>query len=134
MKKNDCIVIGMGRLGSAIAIELNKAGENVTVIDKDMSTFDRLEEFSGFMINDDATDLTVLENNGVKNARKVIITTNSDNVNIFLTHICLKVYDVPEIYVRIADTDNNVLVKDERVKIINPFSLCIDFFKGLEKE
>ena len=131
MKKNECIVIGMGRLGTTIAKKLNKIGYNVTIIDKNAETFEYMEDFSGFMINDDATDLTVLENNGVRDVDTIIITTNDDNTNIFIAHVCKKLYNIPNIYCRIADTDKNILLQDYGIKIINPFSLCLDYFNEL---
>lgn len=133
MKKNDCLVIGMSNFGRNIAQELNSMGKNVTVIDRNEEIFDFMDEFSGFMVKGDATDPTVLESNGIKNAYMVVITTNDDNTNIFLAHLCEKVYKVPEIFCRVADTEKNILL-DENIKIINPFSLCMDYFNKVLKE
>ena len=55
-------VIGYGRLGSILASDLSKQGYEVVVIDRDSSTFDRLnEEFSGFSIMGNALELNVLQ-------------------------------------------------------------------------
>lgn len=132
--KKDCIVIGMSNFGMNIAIELNKNGKDVTVIDKNADTFNMMDNFSGFMVSGDATDLSLLEENGINNADMVVITTDSDNLNIFLAHVCSQIYHVPNIFCRIVDTDKNILIKDSTVKVINPFSLCMEYFRTISSQ
>ena len=89
MKRNKFIVIGSGRLGSNIATSMSEFGEDVIIIDAQDDSFRKLQEsFSGYQVVGDATDLTILENSYIKQAKTVVITTDSDNVNIYLAHIC----------------------------------------------
>ena len=59
--RNKTFVIGCGRLGASIALDAYAKGENVTVIDAEDSSFERLSEaFAGYTEVADATDIKTL--------------------------------------------------------------------------
>lgn len=135
MKRNKFVVIGSGRLGSNIATQMSQLGEDVIIIDATDDSFRKLHEsFSGYQAVGDATDLSILENAYIKHAKTVVITTDSDNVNIYLSHICYYIYNVPHIYVRLADTDKGKLIEDTSIKAIYPFTLSLNEFIHLHDE
>jgi len=135
MKRNKFIVIGSGRLGSNIATTMSEHGEDVIIIDAQDDSFRKLQEsFSGYQVVGDATDLSVLENSYIKHAKTVVITTDSDNVNIYLAHLCFYVYNVPRIFVRLSDTDKGKLLDGTNIKAIYPFNLSYDEFMDLNLE
>ena len=135
MKRNKFIVIGSGRLGSSIAAKMSELGEDVLIVDSNDDAFRKLNEtFSGYEVIGDATELIVLENANIKFAKTVVITTNNDNINLFLSHVCYYIYDVPEIYVRLSDTDKGRLIEGTTIKAIFPFNLSLDEFMRLTKE
>lgn len=130
--KNKNIIIGCGRLGSSIANYSATQGEDVIVIDEDKESFNRLDDvFSGYKIVANATDVDELEEAGIESARQVVITTGDDNVNLFLAHLCAKVYEVPYIYVRFDDPDKGLLIQGMNIKAIYPFQLSKDRFNLL---
>jgi len=133
--RNKTLIIGCGRLGSSIANETSLSGGNVVVMDSDKKAFDRLSDiFSGYKIIADATDLAALEDANIRTCREVIITTGSDNVNLFLAHVCDRVFEVPHIYVRFDDPDKGILIKGFNVQPIYPFQLSHDRFLSLRAE
>jgi trk system potassium uptake protein len=136
MKKNKSVVIGSGRLGASIAAMLSNAGNDVLIIDKDGSSFRKLSDtYSGYDVIGDATDLSILENEAlIKEAKEVIITTDSDNINLFIAHLCFYLYDVPNIYARFSDNDKGKLIVNTTIKAIYPFILSIDEFMTMRKE
>lgn len=130
--KNRTIIIGCGRLGSSMANKCSLEGKNIVVLDKDPDSFDRLSEnFGGITFTCDVTDLQSLEEAHIDFAKEVIITTGDDNVNIFLAHISRKLYNVPEIYVRLDNPENEVLLKGMSIKAIYPLELSFDKFNLL---
>ena len=133
MKKDKSLIIGSGRLGSGIAGKLSDMGYNVLIVDKDNSSFRKLtDNFSGYDVVGDATDLSILESEAlIKEVNEVIITTDSDNVNLFIAHVCFYIYDIPHIYVRFSDTDKGKLIENTTIQGIYPFTLSITDF--LEK-
>jgi trk system potassium uptake protein TrkA len=134
MKKNKFVVIGSGRLGSNIATKMSEKGEDVIIIDATDDSFRKLQEsFSGYQVVGDATDLSVLDNAFIKQAKTVVISTDQDNINIFLAHVCYYVYNVPKIFVRISDTDKGKLLEGTNIKAIYPFNLSLIEFNELNE-
>ncbi len=134
MKKNKFLVVGSGRLGSNIATKMSEKGEDVIIIDATDDSFRKLHEsFSGYQVVGDATDLSVLDNAFIKQAKTAVIATDKDNVNIFLAHVCYHVYNVPKIFVRISDTDKGKLLSGTNIKVIYPFNLSLDAFFDLNE-
>jgi trk system potassium uptake protein len=133
--KNKIVVIGCGRLGSSIANLASERGENVIVVDSISSSFERLDDnFSGYKVTGDATDVSLLEEDAyIETAREVAICTGDDNVNLFLAHVCASIYQVPEVYVRFDDPDKSALISGyPTIKAIYPFELSINKFTTLE--
>ncbi|MGM9971985.1 MAG: NAD-binding protein [Anaeroplasmataceae bacterium] len=138
MKRNKTIVIGCGRLGSSIATNLSLSGNNVIVIDSNKDSFRRLSDgFNGYTIVGDATDIIFLNEQFLDEASKAIIVTNDDNVNLYVAHLCTYIFNVPKVYIRLADNSKSVLLNDDRIKAIYPFILSINemdkLFKGDEE-
>ena len=130
--KNKTLIIGCGRLGSSMANKCAAEGKNIVVLDKTADAFDRLSDtFGGYTLVGDVTDLSFLEESFISTAKEVIITTGNDNINIYLAHVARKIYDVPEIYVRLDNPENEVLLKGLSIKAIFPFELSYDKFNLL---
>lgn len=133
--RNMTVVVGSGRLGSSIASRSCERGRHVVVIDNDNEGFNRLSDnFSGYEIRGDATDLTILEAGYIKKAREIIVTTGDDNVNIFVAHLARIIYDVPEVYIRLDDPSKDILIRGMNIKAIYPFQLSIDKFDLLRRD
>ncbi|MCF7932067.1 MAG: NAD-binding protein [Acholeplasmataceae bacterium] len=132
MKRNKVIVVGCGRLGASIATKLSEMGEDVHILDVNEDAFRKLREtFSGFEMVGDATDLSVLENAQIKQAKSVVVTTNNDNTNIFIAHVAYYVFNVPRIVVRLADTDKGELLVGTRITPIYPFTLSLNQYLSM---
>lgn len=135
MKRNKFIVIGSGTLGSHIATTMSGSGQDVIVIDIIEDSFRRLDEsFSGYNVVGDATDLSVLENSNIEQAKSVVLTTDDDNVNIYLAHVCYYIYEVPKIFVRLSDIEKGKLLEGTTIKAIYPFHLSFNEFVDLNEE
>ncbi len=130
--KNKTLIVGCGRLGSSMANKCSLERKNIIVVDKDPDAFDRLSDaFGGYTVTGDITDLSLLEEAYISTAKEIIITTGNDNVNLFIAHVARKIYDVPEIYVRLNNPENEILLKGMSIKAIFPFELSYDKFNVL---
>lgn len=121
------IVVGAGRLGSSIARLMVKQGRNVLLVDKDRNQFDTVLEYSGFSEVGDATDLDFLKENGIDKAERIIVFTDDDNTNIYISDLCVNKTRVKEIYIRLTDS-RKIKITDKRVRCICPFDLTLDDF------
>lgn len=127
--KNKTLIVGCGSLGSTIANKYSLEGKNIMIVDPDMKSFEALSDrFSGYTFVGDASDLGVLEEANIATAKEIIIVTPDDNTNLFVAHVARKIYDVPNIYVRLSDPDSEVLLKGMDIHAIFPLELSYDKF------
>ena len=130
--KNKTIIVGCSSLGATITNKFSSEGKNLMVVDKNPKNFERLSDrFSGFTITGDVSDLEVLEEAGIASCSEIVIVTNDDNLNLFVAHVARKLYDVPNIYIRLTEPDNEMLLKGMDVKAIYPLELSYDKFNVL---
>lgn len=100
------IVVGCGRVGSQLAIMLSKAGNNVSVVDKDQLSFRSLgRDFNGRTICGLGFDEDVLESAGVSTADVVAAVTNLDNTNLMTAEVARRLYAVPHVLTRLSNPD-----------------------------
>jgi len=85
-ENNQVLILGGGRVGLSAAKTLAEHGIKPRVIEKRPVnvTYENEEQF----IVGDAADLKTLEAAGIRTARSVIVTTHSDDINIYLTFYC----------------------------------------------
>ena len=127
--KNKTIVIGCGQLGATIANKFSKEGKNLLIVDESEKSFEQLsEDFYGYTICGECTDLEVLESAYIKSCKELVIVTGDDSINVLVATIAKKLYNVPNVYVRLSDPDNEILLKGMGVKVIFPLELSFDKF------
>ena len=130
--KNKTLVVGCSSLGATIANKCCLEGKNVMIVDQNAKSFELLSDrFSGYTFVGDATELNILEEAGIASSKEIVIATGNDNINLFVAHIAKKIYDVPNIYVRLSEPDNEILLKGMDIKAIYPLELSYDKFNIL---
>lgn len=91
-------VIGLGRFGSALALELTKLGTDVLGIDTDAK---RVQNLAGQLPNvvvADSTDIEALRQLGVGEFRRAVVAIGSDIEASILTTSLLAELEVPDIW------------------------------------
>ena len=118
------IIIGCGRLGSALAGRLSEEGKDVMVIDSDKTAFRKLPaSYGGLTMMANATDIDKLKQAEIEKADTVIAVTDSDNSNICVAQIARKVFDVKRVIARIYDDEKNMLLNPLGIDSICPAAL-----------
>jgi trk system potassium uptake protein TrkA len=98
------VIVGCGRVGILLTLELVRAGHEVAVIDKNPAAFDRLppgfvaQTFVGL-----GFDRDILEEAGIKEADAFLAVSNGDNSNIVSARVAREHYHVPKVIARIYD-------------------------------
>jgi trk system potassium uptake protein TrkA len=98
------VIVGCGRVGAALTVDLAKGGHSVAVIDKRADAFDRLPP--GFQANTlvgTGFDRELLEEAGIKEADAFVAVTNGDNSNIVAARVAREHFHVPKVIARIYD-------------------------------
>lgn len=122
------IIVGCGRLGSYLANSFSREDHSVVAIDVNGDAFDNLsEEFSGFRLEGDATELALLKQAKADKADLFIATTNDDNINLMAAQVARKVFQVPRVMARVFDPKRGVVYRDLGVETICPTSISGDY-------
>ena len=98
------IVVGCGRVGRELAVDLEAAGHAISIIDKNKAAFRRLpERWSGQAVVGFGFDRDTLEQAGIQEAGALAAVTNGDNTNIVTARIARETYEVANVVARIYD-------------------------------
>src|SRR5438445_860867 len=98
------VVVGCGRVGSELALALERDGHTVAVIDKNRNAFRRLpERFTGRAVLGFGFDRDDLEQAGIREADALAAVTSGDNSNILTARIARETYKIPHVVARIYD-------------------------------
>jgi trk system potassium uptake protein TrkA len=104
------IVVGCGRVGSELALTLDRAGHAVAVIDKDRNAFRKLpESWNGRAVVGFGFDRDHLEQAGVHEAQAFAAVTSGDNSNVLSARIARETYQIPNVVARIYDPRRAVI-------------------------
>lgn len=131
VKKQSVMIVGCGHLGSTLAEYLCEGNKSVTVIDSNDSAFKKLSpNFGGFTICADAMDPDSLLDADIKNTDVVIVTTDNDNVNIFVAQLAKEIFGVPQVIARLYDIKREGVYKEFGIKTICPSVLSAEAFRN----
>jgi trk system potassium uptake protein TrkA len=121
------IVIGCGRVGSAVALRLAREGWHVTAIDEKEEALGRLgQDWSGAFLVGHGMDTAVLRQAGIEEADAVVVSTNGDNTNIVIAQVAQKRFDVQCVVVRVLDPARAELYAKRGLRTVCPTSTAID--------
>jgi trk system potassium uptake protein TrkA len=98
------LVIGCGRVGSAVALELDRLGWEVTAIDEKEDALHRLgEHWSGGFVVGHGMDMAILERAGIEDADAVVVATDGDNTNLVIGQLAQKRFRIDKTVIRVLD-------------------------------
>ena len=120
------VVVGCGRVGSAVAKNLIDEGHDVNVIDENAEAFGRLgNDFPGSLIQGQALEISVLERAGLQNADAFVAATNGDNTNIVVAQIAQRRFNVPKVVVRVLDPNRGRFYAARGLTIVCPTDIAV---------
>jgi trk system potassium uptake protein TrkA len=98
------VIVGCGRVGSAVALDLTGAGHSVAIIDKRPEAFSRLgPAFTGQALAGIGFDRDRLLEAGIERADAVAAVTSGDNSNIMIARVARETFGVERVVARIYD-------------------------------
>ncbi len=99
------VVMGCGRVGSAIARRLEDVGHSVAVIDQDPEAFRRLgPDFAGRQVTGLGFDRQTLLDAGIDSAGAFAAVSSGDNSNIISARVARETFGVQHVVARIYDS------------------------------
>lgn len=120
------IVVGCGRVGSNVALQLQGSGWDVTAIDEDEDALARLgERWTGGFVVGHGMDLKLLREAGIEDADAVVVTTDGDNTNLVIAQAAQKHFEVPTVIVRVLDPGRAEFYAERGLRTVCPTSSAI---------
>lgn len=103
---NPVVVIGGGRVGCASAQALKDRGIPVHMLERDPSLVPLIGDLPDRLVIGDAANREMMRTVGVEEAPSIVLTTNSDDTNIFLAAYCRRLNPEAHIVSRITHDRN----------------------------
>lgn len=98
------VIMGSGRVGARVASMLDLNGHRVTLIDLQSDAFRKLpDDFGGDTVIGTGIDEDVLRVANIEEADVFIAVSENDNRNIMAAQVARKIFDVPQVILRIYD-------------------------------
>ena len=121
------LVIGCGRVGSTIALQLQSEGWDVTVVDENEDALSRLgENWPGAFLVGHGMDTDLLREAGIEDAEAVVVSTDGDNTNIVIGQVAQKRFDVQCVVVRVLDPARARFFRERGLRTVCPTSVAIE--------
>jgi trk/ktr system potassium uptake protein len=121
------VVVGCGRVGSAVATRLASEGWTVSVIDQSLEAFNRLDgAFQGDRVEGHALDEDVLCHAGITRADAAVVCTDGDNTNLVTAQIVQRKYGVATVVVRVLDPGRAALYAKLGLRTVCPTTTAIE--------
>jgi trk system potassium uptake protein TrkA len=133
------LIVGAGRVGSAVAKAALAAGHEVSVLDEDQLSHERLDEGQATSWEDaggrftvgHAIEIDALQQAGIEEADVFIASTNGDNTNLTIAQIAQKRFAVDRVVVRVMDPARAGWYSDQGLHTVCPTKAAIDEFKSV---
>ena len=128
------LIVGSGRVGSGIAKVALDAGHDVSVLDSDPLSHERLdkdqtitwEDAGGRFTVSQALEIDGLLEAGIEQADVFMAATSGDNTNLVIAQIAQKRFKVPRVVVRVADPARAAWYAEQGLHTICPTQVAID--------
>ncbi|HEY8705730.1 MAG TPA: NAD-binding protein [Gaiellaceae bacterium] len=121
------LVIGCGRVGSTIALNLHGEGWDVVVVDENEDALSRLgESWRGAFVVGHGMDTDLLREAGIEDADAVVAATDGDNTNIVIGQVAQKRFDISCVVVRVLDPARADFYAARGMRTVCPTSTAID--------
>jgi trk system potassium uptake protein TrkA len=130
------LIVGAGRVGSAIARQTLGADNEVSILDEDPLSHERLdsgmdttwEDAGGRFTVGHGMEVDALREAGIEEADVFIASTDGDNTNLTIAQIAAKQFEVPKVIVRVMDPARAEWYAEQGLHTICPTKFAIEMF------
>ena len=132
------LIVGAGRVGSAIAKSALADGHEVSVLDEDPLSHERLdagqtrswEDAEGQFTVGTALETDALLQAGIERADVFIASTDGDNTNLIIAQIAQKRFGVEKVIVRVMDPARASWYGEQGLHTISPTKHAVEMFQA----
>jgi trk system potassium uptake protein TrkA len=132
------LIVGAGRVGSAVAKRALAAGHQVSVLDEDPLSHERLDETQteswedagGMFTVGAALEIEALTAAGIEQADVFIASTDGDNTNLAISQIAQRRFGVKKVIARVMDPARAMWYGEQGLHTISPTQHAIEMFNA----
>jgi trk system potassium uptake protein TrkA len=132
------LIVGAGRVGSSVARSALQAGHEVSVLDEDPLSHERLdagmetswEDAGGLFTVGHAIEAEALEEAGIERADVFIASTDGDNTNLTIAQIAKRGFGVDRVIARVMDPARAAWYAEQGLETICPTKTAIEQVKA----
>ncbi len=132
------MIVGAGRVGSAIAKTMLRDGHEVSVLDEEpeaVSLFERGEDRSWEDLGGSFTVGTALETDalieaGIERADAFVASTNGDNTNLVIAQIAQRRFNLERVVVRVLDPLRASWYREQGLLTVSPTQVAIEMLEA----
>jgi len=136
------LIVGCGRVGSAVARSMLAEGHEVSVLDEDPEAIAQLEkggehtwvDQGGSFTVGTALEIEALEAAGIDRADAFVASTDGDNTNLVIAQIAKKRYGVKTVVVRVLDPARATWYEQQGLRTVCPTKIAIDMLDDAVRE
>jgi trk system potassium uptake protein TrkA len=136
------LIVGAGRVGSAVARKMLAGGHEVSVLDEDPLSHERLdagqettwEDAGGRFTVGHGLEIDALREAGIEECDVFIAATDGDNTNLTISQIAGRQYEVPRVLCRVMDPARAEWYAEQGIRTICPTSYAILMFEQALQE
>jgi trk system potassium uptake protein len=115
------LIVGCGRVGSALAKLLDADGHEVIVVDENPTAFKRLgSTFRGHVVVGTGIDYDILKRAGAATADGFVAVTDGDNRNIMAALIAQRMFKISRVVCRIYDPPRGQMYRELGIQTVVP--------------
>jgi trk system potassium uptake protein TrkA len=132
------LIVGCGRVGSAIANSMLDEGHDVSVLDEDaeaISLLDRgqassWEERGGQFTEGTALEIDALLAAGIERADAFVASTDGDNTNLVIAQIAKRRFNIDRVVVRVLDPARARWYAEQGLQTVCPTQTAIELLEA----
>jgi trk system potassium uptake protein TrkA len=132
------LIIGCGRVGSAIAKSMLAEGHEVSVLDEDAEAIAMLnqgqaeswEDRGGRFTVGTALEIDALLEAGIEQADAFVASTDGDNTNLVIAQIAKRRFNVERVVVRVLDPHRARWYAEQGIQTVCPTQTAIELLEA----
>ena len=132
------LIVGCGRVGSAIAQSMMEEGHEVSVLDEDAEAIALLErgqaegweERGGRFTEGTALEIDALLAAGIDRADAFVASTDGDNTNLVIAQVAKRRFEVERVVVRVLDPARARWYAEQGLQTVCPTQTAIELLEA----
>jgi trk/ktr system potassium uptake protein len=132
------MIVGCGRVGSAVARRMLSEGHEVSVLDEDPEAIAQLEkgqdqsweELGGAFTVGTALEIDALLEAGIDRADAFVASTDGDNTNLVIAQVAQRRFEVQNVVVRVLDPARAAWYEEQGLRTVCPTKIAIELLES----